>query len=516
MWGSSRRLALVAVAFGTLPLDSACRSPEAPPTVLHIGFPYDLASFDPHVSSTFESLEQTSNVYEPLVALGPDLDLVPALAVSWSNPDAQTWIFRLRPGVRFHDGSVLTAEDVAYSLSRLRSDERLAMRSLLAVVTRASVEEGGVVLRTARPSARLLNELSQVAIVRAGSTREALEAHPNGTGPYAVDAWAPGQALRLRRHEAYWGPRPAHDVVDVELGASDEKAAAGLRDGRLSMVAHLGAALVAGNPRYRVVRQPNPFVRHLAFDLSSPALAEALGVPNPFRRREVRQAIDVALDRALIARAASPNAYPERHIVSDRVFGRDATPAAPAPDLPEARRLLAVAGYRHGFAVTLSRPRAPDPATDELAAQLARVGIRVSVATAPSNSEFSSRLQRRALGFWVTSDACLTGEAGGLLATAFHSLDPRRALGLENYGGGRDDELDRAVEEADAILEPGPRLPVLQAAVRRAERQLAWIPLYRNEAVFVVDRDLAFEPRADLLVRYAEIRRAVPEPKSRD
>jgi peptide/nickel transport system substrate-binding protein len=450
------------------------------------------------------------------VALGPDLDVVPALAVSWSNPDALTWVFRLRPGVRFHDGSALTAGDVVYSVTRLQSDETLAARSEVSVVTSASVEDGAVVFRTARPSARLLNELSQVAIVRAGSTHEELESHPNGTGPYAVGTWAPRRALRLRRHEGYWGPRPAHDVVDVEFGASDETAAAGLRDGRLSMVAHLGAALAAGNPRYRVVRQPNPFVRHLAFDLSSRALAEAPGVPNPFRRREVRQAIDVALDRALIARAASPNAYPERHIVSDRVFGRDATPAAPAPDLPEARRLLAVAGYRDGFAVTLARSRAPDPATDELAAQFARVGIRVSVATASSNSEFTMRLQRRALGFWVTSDACLTGEAGGLLATVFHSPDPRTALGLENYGGAGDDALDRAIEETDAILEPGPRLPLLQAAVRQAERRLAWIPLYRNEAVFVVDRALAFEPRADLLVRYAEIRRAAPEPKSRD
>src|SRR5512139_2229214 len=98
----------------------ARRAPEGPE--LQVALAYELRSLDPHREDTFEALETVSNVYEPLVALDRRQGLVPALAASWHNPDAATWAFRLRPGVRFHDGALLTPADVVYSIQRLRED----------------------------------------------------------------------------------------------------------------------------------------------------------------------------------------------------------------------------------------------------------------------------------------------------------------------------------------------------------------------------------------------------------
>jgi len=478
---------------------------------LTVAVGYDLSTLDPHAQNSFEALEQLTNVYDTLVALGPDLRLMPSLAVSWSNPDSTTWSFRLRPGVRFHDGSPLTAADVVHTIKRLKGDESLAARSQLSDVTGAVVEGDEVVIRTSRPSARLLHELTQVAIVQDGATRESLDSRANGTGPFRVESFTPRRRLGLARHEAYWGAPPRVPRVDVLLGVSDADAAAGIRDERLSLVAHLASGdgrealeAAARRPRYRLVRQPSLFVRHLGFNVASPVVP-GTRAENPFRRLEVRRAVDLALDRAAIARAVSAHAVPAEEIVSNLVFGYEPTPGAAAPDPDGARRLLEAAGYARGLDVTLHLPRDADPASDELAAQLGRVGIRVTVATVPSTSDFFGALRRREFAFWAVSDGAMTGEAGGLLAAAFHSPDRARRLGLENYGGLADVELDRLIEEADASFDPTLRLRILQAALRRAGEQAVWIPLYRRDAPFIVARRLAFAARGDLLIRYAEI-----------
>lgn len=495
-----------------LSLAPGCSSegPAQPQAELRVAVSYELASLDPHADNSLEAFEQTSNVYEPLIALDHGLRLVPNLAASWSNPDATTWSFRLRPGVRFHDGSLLTAEDVVYSIMRLKGDPTLGMRSQLSEVTGATAESGEVVIRTGRPSARLLNELAQVPMVRAGATHETLEKRPNGTGPFAVESWEPGRRLRLRRHEGYWGARPAHPRVDVEMGVSEEKAVEGLRAGRFSLVARINRAEVEraamADQRYRLVRQPSLFLTHLAFNVVNPILSGTAKAPNPFRRAEVRRAIDLALDRDRVAAARSQNAVPARHIVTQMVFGHDPEAPTPVRDIDAARRLLESAGYPNGFDVTLHDVNpAPNPSAEEVKAQLSAIGIRVKIEPAPTAEAFFGPLRRREFAFWMAGDGAMTGEAGGLLASQFHSPDLARNLGVENYGGYADPEMDRLIEEADVLYDPGLRLPILQKAVRQAERNLFWIPLFHSSVLFVVARDLAFQPREDLVLRYAEI-----------
>jgi len=503
---------LLPLAAALIALGLGCSRGPAADSVgdLRVAVSYELASLDPHVDNSLEAFEQLSNVYEGLVALDRSLRLAPSLAASWSNPDVTTWSFRLRPGVRFHDGSTLTAEDVVYSIVRLKSDETLGMRSQLSEVVGATIEDGEVVIRTGRPSARLLNELAQIPIVRAGSTRESLEAKPNGTGPYAIESWDPRLRLRLRRHEGYWGSRPVVPGVEVEMGVTEAKAVTGLQEGRFSLVARINRPGVeraaAGSPRYRLIRQPSLFLTHLAFAVSSPSLPGTTGLPNPFRHLEVRQAVDLALDRDRIAAAKSKGAVPARHIVTKMVFGHDPEAPAPVRDVEKARQLLQSAGYPNGLDVTLhDTTPSPNPPAEEVRAQLAAIGMRVTIAAAPTFEVFFAALRRRELGFWMTGDGAMTGEAGGLLASQFHSSDTRRNLGVENHGGYADPDLDRLIEDADLLYDPRQRLPILQKAVRRAEQNLFWIPLFHSSVLFVVDRELAFEPREDLVLRYAEI-----------
>lgn len=139
-------------------------------------------------------------------------------------------------------------------------------------------------------------------------------------------------------------------------------------------------------------------------------------------------------------------------------------------------------------------------------AQLAEIGIRVQVGESGGGSDVFSAIRRHQLGLWIVGDGSMTGEAGAILATQLHSSDPSGNLGLDNLSGYANTGLDRAIEEADATLDPVRRLPALQKAVRLVEDERLWIPLFHNSVLFIADRALVFEPREDLLLHYAEIR----------
>ena len=322
---------------------TACERPAEPGRELRVAMYDDLASFDPGARNTVGAYEVLSSIYEPLVSLDRAMRPAPALAVSWETPDLLTWVFRLRPGVCFHDGSPLTAEDVAASLRRLRADESLEMRSYLSGV--AEVEARGpdtVVVRTLRPNAQLASRLHFAFVVPRGSTAESLARRANGTGPYFFAAWAP-HSLALQRNERYWGKPPAFDRVRVDLGVASSAAAEAIREGRYDVLdaTREAEAEARRSDAFRVVEQENIFLRHLAFDVSREQTPFSPGTANPFRKREVREAVSLALDRESLAGTAGAGARAANQLVPRAVFGHDrrlpplsVTPPGPARSWP--------------------------------------------------------------------------------------------------------------------------------------------------------------------------------------
>lgn len=497
----------VALALAVLVLANSCQ--KAPDEELRVGFGSELTGLDPHVENRIASIEQLGNVYEPLVALDAEMRARPCLAESWSNPDTVTWTFRLRPGVTFHDGTPLTAADVVYSLTRPLREPGLKVSSYLAAVSEVSAAGTAVVIRTKWPNALLLVNLSFVPIVPRGSTTGSLESRPNGTGPWRVEEWTPGRTLRLRRNPGYWGSRPDFEKATVDLSVSLDEARAGIAAERWHAVRFSSPqieALAKEGGAYSLVRYPNIFLRHLAFDVESEETPFCRGIPNPFRKREVREAISLALDRTAIARAADPEAIPASQLVPPAIFGFDPR-LPPAPqDVERARRLLTKAGLPDGFDVVLHRS-GYGAAAHEVARQLSSIGIRVTVSHLPS-SIFFSALDRKELSFWIVADGCMTGDALEMLLASFRSPDPAIGAGVDNYGNYRNPELDRVVGEALRQVDPAGRLPVLQHGLRIALADVAWVPLYFSRDTIVVRRSLAYRPRADGLVRLVDIGRS--------
>ena len=503
----ARPRAGVATALAGLAL-AACGPAPGAVRELRVAVPYDLSSFDPHAKDSVGAYEVLSAVYEPLATLDGAMRPVPALALSWETPDPRTWVFRLRPAVRFHDGSPLTAEDVVASLRRLISEEHLEMRSYLNGVAEVSARAGDtVVVRTLRPDAQLASRLHFALVVPRGSTSESLARRANGTGPYAVAGWAPS-SLTLQRNASYWGDPPGVSRVRIDLGITSDAAVEAIEEGRYDVLDATQKAEEAArrNPRYRIVEQENIFLRHLAFDVSREETPFCPGTTNPFRKRDVREAVSLALDRQRLAATAGAGARPAYQLVPRAVFGHDPSLPPIEPDPARARALLTRAGFARGFDVVLHRGGFR-VASEVVKEELAEVGIRVRLESLPS-AEFFDALDERKLSFWIVASGCPTGDGTELLETSFHSPAPG-GLGVDNYGEYRNPEIDRGILEAEGLFDLRTRQAAVQHLLRQVLEDRVWIPLYHDRATLVVASSFRYEPRADGYLRVADVR---PEP----
>lgn len=318
------------------------------------------------------------NLYETLVALGPNGELQPLLARSWEvSEDGHTYTFFLRSGLTFHDGTACDAEAVKKSFLRAKDPQIHVhpeyFQGIVAIDT-PNAHTIRFVLAGADASFLTLLALGDSVIV---PDREDLGRNPVGTGPFRFERWDPGYRLRLVRNEAYWDPeRPKLSAVTFRFIPDPVGQLFALKagdvDGILEVTPEVAQSL-ENDPGIRVWSAPQELVQILAINKTRP----------PFHDLRVRQALALAVDRAELIRLVSLGyASPVgSHIAPSAPYYADMTWVYPH-DPARARELLAEAGYPQGFSATLVLP-ANYPfhvRTGEiLAAQLARVGIRLTL-----------------------------------------------------------------------------------------------------------------------------------------
>ncbi len=204
----------------------------------------------------------------------------------------------------------------------------------------------------------------------------------------------------------------------------------------------------------------------------------------------------LAIDRAaIVSGVLRGNGTVASQYVHPVVFGYDPGASAAPHDLPQARRLMRDAGFADGFAVELAHGSIPPAYVAALVADLGRIGIRVTPVPM-TLAELLRRARAGELPLLTYGRACTTGDASEFLDSSFHSRDPERGLGEENYSGISDRELDALLEAADRELDQARRLALLQQAQRRVLEALPILPLtLRSEFV-------GLSARVDLPVRY--------------
>lgn len=480
------------------------------PETLGIAVPYEIETLDPHARDQLGANAIAAHFYEPLVTTDAAMQIHPCLARRWENPDPSTWIFHLRADVFFQDGRRFQAEDVVSTFDRLQKnpDLEIAHYAQYIAETRA-LDPVTVQVRTTRPLSVLLTELRFIDIISRGTDPRSLSERPDGTGPYRLAEWKKGDFLRLVRNERYWGRKPEFPTVDLLLDRSPERAVRELLSGRSQLIrcnSRNIEPLVERSGRFRVLRRASLFTMYLSYDLARERTPYVDARTNPFRSQLVRQAINLAIDRKRLVARLTRDAVPASQLVPPFIFGFDPRIAPPAYDPARARDLLRQAGFPRGFAVTLVARKIIGDAADDVKDQLAAVGIRVAVVTLGAH-EFYDRARRRDFSFYMTAFACPTGDASDLLADAMHTPNAENHQGRSNYMGFSDPEIDGAIEESARIQTVDQRRNLLQRIMGMLMDRLVWIPLYVDEDVYAIDRNLSWEPRSDSFVLAAEVSR---------
>jgi peptide/nickel transport system substrate-binding protein len=340
---------LAAAAFG---LAAALLCARAQAQVLQIATDQSPVGLDPQVATSFATQVITGTIYEGLTAIDPGLHVIPALAESWTvSADGLTYRFLLRHAV-FHNGRVLVPSDVVASVARVR-DPKTGSPYASRFASVAGVEADGdeaVRFVLTQPSAPFLSQLASLAIVPAEAVPE-LARHPVGTGPFKFQEWVPDTYIALDRNAAYW--QEGHPVLtglkfDIVPEAATRQI--GLQSGAYRMLPAVDAATVAalaGQGKIKVLQ-----TRDLAYSLIGLNASKP-----PFDKPEVREAVNLAIDRGQIVDAA----YFGKAVPAGPLSPALVDWALPVADFPcyrsdpaKARALLQAAGLSLPVKVTLN------------------------------------------------------------------------------------------------------------------------------------------------------------------
>lgn len=479
----------------------------------------DPQTLDPHGANLLVSSRLLTQVYDALVWRDKQWKPTPWLAESWSQPAERVWRFKLRPGVKFHDGTPLTADDVVFSVERALAPTSQMRTAIQGVESARRIDDLTVelVLREANPA--LLQHLTSFRIMsRAWAKKHRVEKpqdyknkedtwaarNENGTGPFVLREWTPDVRIRLEQNRDWWGHKAGvfeSNITEVHILPIKSAATrlAALLSGEVDFILDpptQDVARLKASPELRVTEGGDMRVQYLAFDLQRDELLHgSVKDRNPFKDLRVRQAVAHAIDAdAIKAKVMRGMAKPIGTVITDLVAGYAAEANQRLPhDRERARRLLAEAGYANGFDVTLDCGN-NQPAADicqAVAPMLTQVGIRVrpnimSQATLfPKLEKYDTSFYLLSWGGGVTSDALYTINA--LLHTA-----GAHGTGQGDFNMGRwsnatmDGLIARMQTEGDASR----RSAAMRDALLLANRELPVVAIHQPLIPWVMRKNV--------------------------
>jgi peptide/nickel transport system substrate-binding protein len=473
-----------ALVLAVLALALGCRRLTGPRPLV-VAFGEGVVALDPHLGNRNVAWSVLSSFCDGLVSFSPNLTIEPALAERWEQTDARLWRFYLRRGVRFHDGTDLTAADVAASIERARTHPNSAVFYYLVGVLAARAEgEHTVVIETAVPVPDLLNRLTFVLVVPRTQAVAGPITAPIGTGPYRFVRKTTDGTVIAKAWNG-WRGRPEISDVRFEFCESDDQAARRLLSGAAD-VCHLvpdgRVSELEATRGVTLVEQPRLAVQLLGIhpELAAGEAGRALADVR------VRRALLLGLDRASwVRKVYRGNGTVASQYVHPAIFGFDPG-LAPVPyDPAEARRLLAEAGFSGGFEVALAPGTASRELIGEMVRDLRKIGVRVRVATGDGTGP---------LAYFAWS--CSTGDASDFLnSPIWRYHDPRPSPPAPGSAAATTLAVAAA---ADRELEPGRRLELLQRAQRLVLDEMPLLPLTIRWGFKGVSR------RVDVVTRYDE------------
>ena len=453
---------------------------------------------DPHKTSAYFSFEVLENIFDTLVEPAENLQMRPALAESWEvSDDELTWTFRLRPGVTFHDGSPLTAEDVAFSYNRIIDEELTNVDKFSAVTSVEAPDPATVVIRVDRPVPNMLTNLGGfkgMAIVSRRNVESGeIATHPIGTGPFAFANQRSGDSITLVANPDYWDGAPDISGVRFRFISEPSTALSALQAGEIDWTDSV--------PPQRVQQLRNDESITLAVEPSNDYWYLALNeAREPWNDVRVRQAIAYAVDRDAIVQATSYGtaaknmlAIPEGnpwYVPYDRYD---------EGGLDKARELLDEAGVRPRNLDMLVTTDYPETVTAAqiVADNLAPLGITVNIRTV----DFATWLDEQNKGNF---DMLMMGWLGNIDPDDFYYAQ-HHTDGTSNAQKFSDPEVDRLLDAGRVETDRQARFDDYRRAATMIADQVSYIFLYNPSVIQAWNPALqGYQARRDGAVRFRD------------
>ena len=485
---------------------------------LVIGLGTDVTSTDPHYHNLTPNNNVASHLYGYLVERNEKSQPQPSLATEWKAIDPTTWEFKLRRGVKFHDGSDFTAADVVASIERVPKvpNSPSPFTAYTKQIQKIEVVDPHTIrFKTALPYPLMPSDMSQVAIISrqfANATTEDFNSGRAaiGTGPFKLVRFAKGDRLEFARNDAWWGGKTPWEKVTLRILTQDAARVAALLAGDVQVIEAVPTADVAKlktDKRLAIYRSVSDRLMYVHMDSDrnvTPTVTAKDGKPldrNPLKDTRVRKALSKMINRgAIVERVMEGEAVPAGQIVPDFLFGATKNLKVEAYDPEGAKKLLAEAGWPDGFKVMLHATNnryVNDAKIAQAIAQMwTRGGIPTEVVAMPSATFFP---QATDLKFsllqagWSTG----TGESSSSLKALLMTFNKDKGFGTANRGRYSNGKVDALTEDALQTVDDVKREAYLQRAAELAIGDTGLIPLHFQISLWATRDGITYTPRVD-------------------
>ncbi|HYD07859.1 MAG TPA: ABC transporter substrate-binding protein, partial [Reyranella sp.] len=487
---------------------------------LRIGLRTEPSALDPQFHNLGPNNQIAQHMFDPLVAKDAQQLPVPGLALSWKAVDDTVWEFKLRPNVKFHDGSPFTADDVVFTFERAAKvpNSPSPFTLITRQMTRLEIVDPLTVrIATAAPAPLLPLELSGLPILsRAAASGAAPEGKTTaefnrgeglvGTGPFKFVDWKRGSELVLERNDAYWGPKPAWRKVTFRPLTNPASRVAALLAGDVDLIEDPPTADLARlrkEPKIALAEAVSSRVIYIALDQfaePSPGIPDANG-KNPLKEARVRAALSHAIDRkGIVDKIMEGVARPAGDFLPSPAFGTSKDSRPDKYDAVQARKLLAEAGYPNGFSITLGTPNGRYindlKIAQAVAAMWSRIGVKTEVeATAPP--VFFKNRDEHKYSAYLAGWGSDSGEMSNPLRALVATPSREKGMGGTNRGRYSNPAMDAKLEEAMRTVDDDKREALLQEASRLVLADHGILPLHFELSVWAMRRGLTYAGRAD-------------------
>ncbi|AMJ61104.1 ABC transporter substrate-binding protein [Bosea sp. PAMC 26642] len=493
-------------------------------------------TMDPHATNDFVTASLVRQVYDSLVGLSNAMEPEPGIAMAWEPAGETIWRFTIRPGVTFHDGALLTAQDVAFSI--MRQKEAPLYRALYGGIKEAKVvSDTSVEVVSQQPDPILPRKMVRLFVMSAKWAREnnvekvpdlgavGTEAHTlrhaNGTGPMRLVSHEPGTRTTFEKSPKFWGSFPGNleRAIYTPIASAPTRVSA-LLSKELDLITDLplqDVERVRSTPDFLVAEAPQQLVMQLEMDGTRDVALDTFdkaGQPlksNPFKDLRVRQAFAQAVDARLIVDRIMRGHAVVVGTASAAGFGgyqKDLDIRWPT-DAAKAKALLAEAGYPEGFVTQLNCPLARYVNTEEIcratASMLARIGVEARVKGMPWPEFARMLVNGPSSSFHLIGAAGNSGDTQDTFVSLMATRNKEKGTGGTNWALWSNAEFDTVTDELVRTFDPAKRTELYRRGLTIGKEQVHAVYLHQAMLTWGMRKSVAVAPRADSAVMLKDV-----------